>query len=480
MSARSYDAVVVGAGHNGMVTAAYLARAGLAVLVVEQRDEPGGLLVTSDLAKGVRAPALAHTVGRLRRSVIQDLSLHRHGLTLLRPEARVFAPQPDGRALTLWSGASRTAEGLREWSEADAAAYPAFDRKVRALASLVAYLHVTTPPHLKSPTFHDALGGLKLGRAFRGMSAHARREVLRVMPMAVADFVAEAFESPALRGVLSTRGVQYSALGPWSAGTVNVLLSDSAGNDGGASGQTVYAKGGPGALAAALVSSLKAFGGEVRTGAAVSRMIERDDRVVGVALSTGEEIAARAVVSGVDPKRTLTRFVDPVSLGPSLVWRAGNIRTPGVVAKVNLALSGVPRFAGVERDDPRLRGRIVIAPSVDHVERAFDASKYGRVSDEPYLEATIPTLSDDSLAPEGMHVMSVLMQWAPYRLREGGWDEEREPLGDLVLKTLDAYAPGLSDLVTARQVITPLDLERGFGLTEGNAAREILADLTHR
>jgi phytoene dehydrogenase-like protein len=465
------DALVIGGGHNGLVTAAYLAKAGLATLVLERRDEVGGALVTADIAPGIRAPTLAHTVGRLRRSVITDLGLLHRGLRLIRPEARVFVPRPDGRSITLWDSVSRTADGLRAWSAGDAEGYPSFDRRVRSLASFMAYLHVTTPPHLKSPSLADAFGGLRMGRAYRELSPRARREVFRVLPMAVADFVAEAIETPALRGVLATRGVQYAALGPWSAGTTAVLLADSAGNDGGAPGQTVYAEGGPGALASALVESVRAFGGEVRTGADVVAVTESGRRATGVALASGEEIRARVVVSGVDPKRTLLRFLDPVTLGPSLVWRAGNIRTPGVVSKVNLAMSGLPAFSGVEADaasDPRLHGRIVIAPSVDHVERAFDASKYGRISEEPYLEAVIPTLSDPTLAPEGTHVMSVLVQWTPYRLRDGAWDAEREGLGDLVLKTLEAYAPGLSDLVTARQVVTPLDLERDIGMTDGH------------
>jgi phytoene dehydrogenase-like protein len=219
-------------------------------------------------------------------------------------------------------------------------------------------------------------------------------------------------------------------------------------------------------VADSILAAARAFGAEVRCGATVDRVVCEGGRATGVALSGGEEIRARAVVCGVDPKRALLEMVDPVALGPTLVWRAGNIRMPGVVAKVDLTLNGIPRFLGAE--DERLRGRIVIAPGVDHLERAFDASKYGRISEEPFLEATIPTLCDPTLAPEGTHIMSVLMQYAPYRLREGDWDSEREGLGDLVLKTLERFAPGLSDRVVTRRVITPLDLERDFGLTQGH------------
>jgi phytoene dehydrogenase-like protein len=464
-----FDAVVIGAGHNGLICAANLARAGLRTLVLERRDRLGGALDVAEPAPGFTAPALAHTVGRLWDSVVRDLRLAEHGLQFVRPEVRAFAPQPDGRSLTLWTDPRRTAAELRPWSEKDAAAYPAFDQKVRALASFVAHIQASTPPDMKKPSVADALGGLRLVRAFRRLGTKAGREILRVLPMAVADFVGEDFETDALRGALAARGVQYAAMGPWSAGTTAVLLADAAGNDGGAAGQTVFVKGGPVALVDALATAARRLGGEVRVGADVVAITSAGGRVTGVALSTGEEIPASIVASSADPKRTLVGLVDPVALGPVLSWRAGNLRLPGVVGKVNLALSGLPQFAALGGGDPtRLSGRIVIAPGIDYLERAFDASKYGRVSDEPYLEATIPSLADPSLAPEGGHVMSVLVQWAPYHLREGGWDAEREGLGDLVTKTLESYAPGLSDLVVGRQVITPLDLERDYGLTEGH------------
>jgi phytoene dehydrogenase-like protein len=335
----------------------------------------------------------------------------------------------------------------------------------------MAHLHASTPPDLKKPSAADALGGLRLARAFRKLGTKASREMLRVLPMAVADFVGEAFETDALRGAIAARGVQYAAMGPWSAGTTAVLLSDSGGNDGGAAGQTAFVQGGPGALVHALALAARGFGAEIRGSAEVAAVTSRDGRVTGVALASGHEFVAPIVVSSLDPKRTLLGLVDPVVLGPTLSWRAGNVRVPGVVGKVNLALERLPRFAAAGGEDPaRLAGRILIAPGIDYLERAFDASKYGRVSEEPYLEATIPTLSDPSevLAPEGGHVLSVIVQWAPFHLRDGDWASEREGLGDLVMKTMEAYAPGLSDLVVGRQVITPLDLEQEYGMTGGH------------
>jgi phytoene dehydrogenase-like protein len=465
----SYDAIVVGGGHNGLVTAGYLARAGLRTLVLERRERVGGAAATDELEPGVRVPTLAHTVGRLRATIVHDLRLGDHGLALMFPRARVFAPQLDGPGLTLWSDVGRTAKELRSVSPHDAEAYPEFDRKVRSLASFVAHLHAATPPDLKTPRLADALAGVKLVRAFRALGTRGGREVLRVMPMAVADFVGESFELDGLRAAIASRGVQYAAMGPWSAGTTAVLLSDSAEGDAGAAGQSTHVRGGPGVLGEALGAAAGAFGAEIRTAAEVIRVIHEGRKVTGVALAGGEEFVAPVVVSGLDPKRTLLGLLDPETLGPTLVWRTNNLRLPGVVAKVNLALSGIPRFAGMPEDDPtRLEGRIVMAAGIDALEQAFDDSKYGRISDAPYLEATIPTLLDPTLAPEGTQVMSVLAQYTPYHLRDGSWEAEREGLGDLVLKTLEGYAPGISSLVTTRQVLTPTDMEAGFGLTEGH------------
>jgi phytoene dehydrogenase-like protein len=464
--AATYDAVVVGAGHNGLVAAAFLAKAGRRVLVLERRERVGGILDTVEIAEGVRAPGIVHTVGRMRASVISDLGLVAHGLATIDPPVRVFAPQPDGPPLTLWSDADRTASELRERSAADAEAYVAYDRRVRSLGSFLSYLHAITPPDVKDPSLADALNGLRLGNAFRRLGAKPGREATRALPMAVADYVAETFETDAVRGAIAARAVQYTAMGPWSAGTTAVLLSDSAGNDGGAAGQSTTVHGGPGALAEALASAARVLGAEIRTGAEVARVLVSGHRARGVALVDGQEISARAVVTAIDPKRTLTTLVDPVEIGPHLRWRASNIRTPGCVSKVNLALSGLPAFAG--GDPERLAGRIVIAPSIDHLERGFDHAKYGRISDEPYMEATIPTISDPSLAPEGHHVMSIVTQWTPFELREGDWSSERDHLGDLVVKSMERYAPGLGELVTARQVITPADLEAEYGLSGGH------------
>lgn len=475
-----WDVVVVGAGHNSLVTAAYLAKAGLNTLVLERRERVGGAADTTELAKGIRVPTLAHTVGRLRASVLRDLDLASHGLALVAPDVRVFAPSPDGTAITLWSDVKKTAAGLRARSEADADAYAGFDTRVRALGRFLDELGRAAPPDIKSPRLADAMSALKLGRSFKGLGREGSRTVLRVLPMAVADLVAESFETDALRAALAWRGVRFGAVGPWSAGTAAMLLTDGAGNDGGAAGETVFAKGGPGALAEALAAAARHAGAVVQTGVEVVRITSRDGRATGVVLADGEEIAAGSVVSGVDPKRTIVDLLDPVAVGPSLGWRAGNIRQPGVVAKVNLALKGLPVFPAAAGNEALLRGRIVVAPGIDAMERAFDATKYGRWGESLILEATIPSLADPSLVEgttAGTHVMSVIAQYAPYELRGHGptegdpvatWEIARENFGESVIKTLETVAPGIGKLVTHRQVLTPVDLEQQFGLTGGH------------
>jgi phytoene dehydrogenase-like protein len=468
-----YEAIVIGGGHNGLVAGAYLAKAGLRTLVLEKRATLGGTVETRLLADGKRAPGLFHTVGRLRPSVVRELGLRGHGLALVAPEVRAFAPQPDGRAVTLWADPARTADELRAWSAADGAAWAGFDRRVRALAAFIAALNDATPPATSGAGLGDAITGLLLGRAFKKLSRDDARQLLRVLPMAIADFVAESFESEPVRAAVAMRAVAFTALGAWSMGTTAALLADSAGNDGGAAGQTVFAKGGPGALADALAAAARSFGVEIRTGAEVVGVATLDGRVTGVVLVSGDEIAAPIVASGLDPKRTLLGLLPPLELGPNLRWRAGNIRQPGRVARVNLGLSGLPEFpaaGGREEAARRLRGRILVgATGIDDMERAFDASKYGRISDALLLEATIPSLVDPSLAPDGGHVMSVIAQYVPYQLAEGTWDAAaREGLGDRVVARLETVAPGIAGLITAREILTPLDLEAEYGLTGGH------------
>jgi len=465
MAKKTLDVIVIGGGHNGLVAASYLAKAGKQVVVLERGEHVGGILRATEPAPGFIAPGLVHTTGRLRASVVKDLKLDRFGYRTVAPSVRMHAPMPDGSAVTFWADAARTAEELRSRSAEDAAVYATFDRKVRAIASFLAYVAVATPPDPKSPSLADAIMGLKLGKAFRDLGGKTGREAIRALPMAVADLVQEVFESEAVRGPLATRGVLYTAMGAWATGTAAVFMSDSAGTDGGAAGSAVFPVGGTGALADALAQAATSLGVQIRTGAEVGAIRSRGTRAVGVTLADGTELNAPLIVSAADPKRTAA-LCDPVTLGPTMVWRAGNIRQPGATARVNLALSGLPAFHG--GDAERLSGRIVLGPSIDDVERAMDAVKYGHVAEDPIIEATIPSLTDPSLAPEGKHVMSVVFQAAPYALRDGDWASERDRVGDITVKALENVAPGFGELVEAREVITPADMETNYGLSGGH------------
>jgi phytoene dehydrogenase-like protein len=467
MPGERYDAVIVGAGHNGLVAAAYLAKSGLRTLVLERRERAGGLLASEELAPGVRAAVVADGVGGLRPDVVRDLELGSHGFQAIEPQAVAFAPSADGASLTLWRDPVRTATELRASPHPrDAEAFIEFDRSIRSLVELVARIQATEPPDLSSPSLADAGTGFTLFNAARTLGGPQVRETLRALPMSVADLVSEGVEGDALRGLLGARGIRYSAMGPRSAGTALNFLWDSAAG-GGAAGRTVFARGGPEDLAGALVSAARSQGAEVRCGAEVSLIRTGRGSVDGVRLASGEEIDARFVASSADPKRTLLRLLDPAEVGPTLGWRAEHIRAPGVVAKVTLVVEGLPAIGGV--DDERLRGRIVIAPGLDELELAFNDSKYGRISENPYLEATIPTLSDPSLAPEGTHVISVLFQYAPRELRDADWDEATsEQVADAAVRRFETVAPGLADRIVARHVVTPADLERDYGLTGGH------------
>jgi phytoene dehydrogenase-like protein len=465
VSGRTYDAVVVGAGHNGLVCAAYLAKAGMKVVVLERSEEVGGGARTAEIAPGFRVPALLHDAGHLRRSVVGDLRLESHGLRLLPAEVPAFAPDPDGGGIALHPDPQRTAEELKTRSPHDAEAYVGFDRRIRSMASFLAHVAVATPPDIDRPALADAITGLRLGRAFRRLGDRAGREVLRSLPMPAADLVGDFFETDLLRSLLASRGVALTAMGPWTPGTAAVLLMDAA-SGGGAAGATAHVRGGPGALARALESAARSAGAEIRIGAEVGTVTSRGGRATGVALVSGEEIGGRVVVSAADPKRTLL-WLDPVLAGPTLLWRGRHIRTPGSVAKVNLALSSLPAFSDVG-DTALLSGRIVIGPGIDHLERAADDHKYGRISEAPWLEVTIPSIADPSLAPQGQHVLSALFHSAPYGLREGEWDAKaRQRVADVALAALEVHAPGISKAVEARQVLTPPDLEKEFGLSGG-------------
>jgi phytoene dehydrogenase-like protein len=466
--------VVVGGGHNGLVCAAYLGRAGLRTLLLERRPMLGGALGTSELVPGAHVPALAHTVGRLAPSIVRELDLANHGLRLVRPAALATSVGGDGSQITLWADPRRTAAGLRAISPADATAWPGVDAEVRALASVVWRLMLMTPPGLSVPDADALPGLLRLGLRYRRLPARHARQLTRALPQPIADFLEDRLESDALRALVATRGLRYTAMEPHMAGTTAVLLTDSAGNEGGLAGETVYARGGPGALVSVFVAAARAAGVVIRTEADVTAVLDKDGRTTGVALTDGEVMEAPVVVSTTPPRTTLHGLVHPEALGPELGWEVDHLRDRGVTAKVNLALADLPRFRGLDDDLAalRLRGRIVLAPSMAYLDRAAGAAKYGRVSDDPWIEATIPSLVDPLLVgragPGVRHVMSVIVQSAPYALDGDDWEQERDRLGDRVIALLDEAAPGFAASVIAREVTVPPDLERDLGLSGGH------------
>jgi len=471
----AWDAIVVGGGHNGLVCGTYLARSGMRTLILERRTAVGGALATAEIVPGARMPVYAHTVGRLRGSIARDLGLSADGLRLVQPAARVTSLRSDGPPITLWGDAQRTARELTAISRHDADAWIGVDAEVRTLSGVLSRLMAITPPDPGAAVPGDILAALRLGLHFRGLDETRARALLRVLPQSVADFLEDRFETDALRAMVAVRGIRYSSMGPHSAGTTQVMLADSAGNDGGLAGETVLARGGPGALASALASAARRAGAEIRTGAEVVAVRSAGGRTNGITLASGEQVDAPVVVSGLDPRRTLLDLVDPESLGPRLGWQAGNLRQSGVTAKVDLALSELPAFRGLDGDDGalRLRGRLVVAPSVRYLDVAHDAAKYGRVSDEPWLEATIPSLVDpllvDGAGASGVrHVMSMVVQSAPRQLRDGDWDTARDVLFERTMAVLETVAPGIGRLVVARQVHTPADLELDLGMTGGH------------
>ncbi|HMD43323.1 MAG TPA: NAD(P)/FAD-dependent oxidoreductase [Candidatus Acidoferrum sp.] len=465
--------VLIGGGHNALITAFYLARGGFKPVVLECREIVGGGAVTEEFHPGFRASTLSHTLGPLRADILKDLRLEKFGLQILQPDPRVFAPAPDGRALLFYNDAAKTAGAISRVSAKDGTRYAEFAEALYETSSVFNQIASVTPPSIDNPSTEDLWNLLKLGRGIRGLGKTGIFDLLRWGPMAVADFVGEFFETELVRAVIAARGIFGCALGPWSAGSTAVLLLRAAA-DANPVGSAGFPLGGLGEFTRALSEAAKAAGAEIRTNAEVSQIRTKAGAVSGVVLADGEEIACQAVVSGVDPKRTFFNLLDPANLDPVFALRIKNFRLKGHVAKVHLALGDLPNFpslanaVGPDGLRQALSGRIHIGHEIDYLEKAFDASKYGEISPAPYLDVTIPTLLDPSLAPEGKHVLSAYFQFAPYSLKSGNWQDRRGELASIVIKTLGPYAPNLANVVEAAHVITPLDLETTYGFTGGH------------
>jgi phytoene dehydrogenase-like protein len=466
---QKYDAIIVGAGHNGLITAAYLAKAGRRVLVLERRPVIGGIAVTEEIISGFKLPTCAHLMRSMSQSIITDLGLKKHGLEVVPLDPLLFAPLADGNSLRIPQDPAKASEELTRFSQKDAQRYASFSTLVRKLGGFLPALNDMPLPDAASPEGVNVAEWIKLAWNFRRLGKKAMHEFLRVLPMSIGDFLNEWFETDSLKAALGVTGLLGGFVGPRAQGTAYVFLHH-LGESNGALRTAGHVRGGLGNLTQAVARAAQERGVEIRTETEVTRIVTKNGRATGVALGSGEEITASIIVSNADVKRTFLQLVEPTYLDPHFLLQVRNIRSRGTVAKVNLALDRLPKFKCASAHDsaPRYGGIIHIGASLDYLERAADAAKYGRISENPFLEISIPSVADPSLAPQGKHVMSVWMQYAPYHLRNSSWNDQREALGDNVVRLIDDHAPGFKDSILHRQVLTPLDLEQTFGLTEGH------------
>jgi phytoene dehydrogenase-like protein len=460
-----YDCIVVGGGHNGLVCAAYLARGARSVLVLEAADEVGGAAVTREFAPGFRVSACAHLLHSMSSAMIRDLRLEEQGLTFSAREMQTLALSADGGSVTLSATALASGSAVD-----DASAYPNYMTLLNRLAQALSPVLDSVPPRLGTDAWADRRALLHLGWQIRRLGRQDMRELLRIGGMNVFDLLEDNFESPLLQGALGFDAVLGTNFGPRSPGSVFTLLYRLAGAAA-AHGKEANClslaqpKGGLGALSHALAGAARASGAEVRTSTAVERIIVRNHRASGVQLASGEVVSADTVISNVDPQATFLRLLGAEHLDAGFTRRVSHLRTQGLAAKLHLALEDLPQFRGVSPE--ALGGRLLIAPSLEYLERAFNHSKYGEFSTAPAIEITVPTVNDPTLAPPGRHVLSAVVQYAPYTLK-AGWDANRQQFADLVVDTIQRYSPGLTKAILSAQLLTPPDLEREFRITGGH------------
>jgi phytoene dehydrogenase-like protein len=475
--ARSYDAIIIGGGHNGLISAAYLARAGLTTLVLEKRHVLGGAAVTEEIFPGFRFSVFSYVVSLLRPEIIRDLQLPRHGLDIL-PLDGTFTPLRPGEGPAagggdyLWrvNDHGRTIRELRRWSAADAEAYEEYGQLMVEMARFIKPILAITPP---DPTSNDPrplmpLAGL--ARRFQQLPQRQQAVFVQLMTMSASDFLDQWFETKPLKATMSASGIIGTYQGVKSPGTAYVLLHHYMGEIDGAFRAWGIPKGGTGGISNAIGDAARALGAEIRTEAPVARIIVKGGRATGVVLESGEEIEASSILSSLDTRLTFLSLLEPGILDPSFEEEIRRFKFRGSSGKVNLAVDRLPDFTCLPGEGEHLRGAVSFSPSVEEMEQAYDDAKYGRFSRRPYVDMIIPTLVDPSMAPPGKHVISCFVQYAPYKLAPelGTWDDQREAFGDAVIDRIAEFAPNIRDVILHRNVQTPLDIERTTGLSEGN------------
>jgi phytoene dehydrogenase-like protein len=467
-STNQYDAIVIGGGHNGLTHAAYLARAGKKVVVLERRHIVGGAAVTEEVFPGFKFSVCSYVVSLLRPEIIRDLDLPRHGLEIL-PLDGTFTPMLNGDYLWRVNDHGKSRREIARHSKLDAEAYEEFGKAMQAMCRFVKPILAMVPPDPTSLNPRDLMKLLFLGKRFQRLDGQAKYDQVQLMTMSAIDFLDQWFETDVLKATMSASGIIGTFLGVRSPGTAYVLLHHYMGEIDGAFRAWGFARGGTGAISNAIADAARELGVEIRCKAGISKILVKNGQASGVVLENGDEIYANVVSSSVDPRLTFTKFLEASELPSDFLEDVNRYKFRGSSGKVNLALDALPNFKCLPGEGLHLRGAISISPSVEYMERAYDDAKYGNFSRRPYIDCVIPSLTDPSLAPPGKHVMSCFVQYAPYKLAPGlHWDTEKEKFGDTVINTLAEHAPNIKDIILHRQVVTPLDLEREFGLSEGN------------